>query len=89
MYVSSMYIAVYKATLMEEKSFTEAVWTLNVDLMVPGTYLFRQSVYLDGGVLFVTSRILVVDLLTDRIPIHPITGILVHKAHRCVNSIIS
>lgn len=34
----------------------------------------RYSVYTEGGVLFVTSRILVVDFLTDRIPAHLITG---------------
>lgn len=34
----------------------------------------RYSVYTEGGVLFVTSRILVVDLLTDRIPAQLITG---------------
>lgn len=34
----------------------------------------RYNVYTRGGVLFVTSRILVVDFLTDRIPAHLITG---------------
>lgn len=34
----------------------------------------RYNVYTKGGVLFVTSRILVVDFLTDRIPSHLITG---------------
>lgn len=34
----------------------------------------RYNVYTEGGVLFVTSRILVVDFLTDRIPAHLITG---------------
>lgn len=34
----------------------------------------RYSVYTEGGVLFVTSRILVVDFLTDRIPANLITG---------------
>ena len=28
----------------------------------------RQKLYLDGGVLFITTRILVVDMLTDRMP---------------------
>jgi DNA excision repair protein ERCC-4 len=28
----------------------------------------RQQLYLNGGVLFITTRILVVDMLTDRIP---------------------
>lgn len=34
----------------------------------------RYNVYTEGGVLFVTSRILVVDFLTDRIPAQLITG---------------
>ncbi|XP_033113950.1 DNA repair endonuclease XPF-like isoform X2 [Anneissia japonica] len=46
----------------------------------------RQAVYLEGGVLFITSRILVVDLLTDRIPAHLISGILISKAHRVLNT---
>ncbi|XP_027695290.1 DNA repair endonuclease XPF [Vombatus ursinus] len=46
----------------------------------------RYEVYTQGGVLFVTSRILVVDFLTDRIPSDLITGILVYKAHRIIDS---
>ncbi len=46
----------------------------------------RQKIYLGGGVLFVTTRILVVDLLTDRLPAHLVTGILVCRAHRTVES---
>ncbi|KAG8009022.1 DNA repair endonuclease XPF [Nibea albiflora] len=46
----------------------------------------RYNVYTQGGVLFVTSRILVVDFLTDRIPAHLITGILVYRAHKIIES---
>uniref|UniRef100_H9G7T2 DNA repair endonuclease XPF n=1 Tax=Anolis carolinensis TaxID=28377 RepID=H9G7T2_ANOCA len=46
----------------------------------------RYQVYTGGGVLFATSRILVVDFLTDRIPADLITGILVYKAHRIIES---
>lgn len=46
----------------------------------------RYSVYTEGGVLFVTSRILVVDFLTDRIPAHLISGILVYRAHKIIES---
>ncbi|XP_053327531.1 DNA repair endonuclease XPF [Spea bombifrons] len=46
----------------------------------------RYGVYTQGGVLFVTSRILVVDFLTDRIPANLITGILVYKAHKIIES---
>lgn len=34
----------------------------------------RSQVYTSGGVLFITSRILVVDFLTDRIPADLISG---------------
>ncbi|KAE8284467.1 DNA repair endonuclease XPF [Larimichthys crocea] len=46
----------------------------------------RYNVYTQGGVLFVTSRILVVDFLTDRIPAHLISGILVYRAHKIIES---
>ena len=32
--------------------------------------------------LFITTRILVVDMLVERIPIHLVSGILVYKAHK-------
>ncbi|CAL4163525.1 unnamed protein product, partial [Meganyctiphanes norvegica] len=46
----------------------------------------RSLIYLDGGVLFITSRILVMDLLMNRIPSELITGIIVWKAHRIMES---
>lgn len=47
---------------------------------------FRESIYLQGGVLFVSARILVVDLLKNRVPIESITGILVCRAHTILES---
>ncbi|NXC38234.1 XPF endonuclease, partial [Penelope pileata] len=46
----------------------------------------RYEFYTQGGVLFATSRILVVDFLTDKIPANLISGILVYKAHRVIES---
>lgn len=46
----------------------------------------RYEVYMDGGVLFVSSRILVVDMLVERIPIDLITGIIVYRAHKILES---
>ena len=46
----------------------------------------REIVYLEGGVLFITTRILVVDFLMDRIPAHLITGVMVYRAHRIIDS---
>ena len=42
----------------------------------------RRSLYSKGGVLFVTSRILTVDLLTRRLLPSTIAGVLVQNAHR-------
>lgn len=42
----------------------------------------RHQEYQNGGILFVTSRILVVDLLTSTVPTHLVSGILVANAHR-------
>ncbi|GAB6022273.1 DNA repair endonuclease XPF [Chamberlinius hualienensis] len=46
----------------------------------------RTDVYLKGGILFITSRILVVDLLKSIIPTHLITGIIVLNAHKVLDS---
>ncbi|XP_064476918.1 DNA repair endonuclease XPF-like isoform X2 [Ornithodoros turicata] len=46
----------------------------------------RNDIYLAGGVLFVTSRILVVDMLMERVPIELVTGIIVYRAHKTLES---
>lgn len=46
----------------------------------------REIMYLEGGVLFISGRILVVDLLKNRVPLHLVTGILVYKVHNILNS---
>lgn len=46
----------------------------------------RVQAYLKGGCFFVTSRILAVDMLSDRIPIDLISGILVYKAHKVIDT---
>nr|XP_039252732.1 DNA repair endonuclease XPF-like [Styela clava] len=46
----------------------------------------RQKLYLQGGIYFMSSRILVMDLLVERIPIHLITGILIAKAHKLIEA---
>lgn len=42
--------------------------------------------YLSGGIHFVTTRVLVVDMLKKRIPIDKITGIVVLRAHNVLES---
>ena len=46
----------------------------------------RQTVYMEGGVIFSSSRMLVVDMLMDRMPIHLVTGVLVYKAHNIIET---
>ena len=46
----------------------------------------REVMYLEGGVLFMSGRILVVDLLKNRVPLKLVTGILVYRAHNILNS---
>ncbi|CAO1415638.1 unnamed protein product [Diamesa tonsa] len=46
----------------------------------------REKNYLDGGIQFISTRILVVDLLKKRIPIELITGIFVLRAHKIIES---
>lgn len=46
----------------------------------------RERIYLQGGVLFVSARILVVDLLKGRVPISSITGIIIGRAHSILES---
>lgn len=46
----------------------------------------RKSVYMEGGIIFSSSRILVVDMLMDRMPIDLVTGILVYKAHKVIET---
>ncbi|XP_017761721.1 PREDICTED: DNA repair endonuclease XPF [Eufriesea mexicana] len=46
----------------------------------------REVMYLEGGVLFMSGPILVVDLLKKRVPLNLVTGILVYRAHNILNS---
>nr|XP_031840171.1 DNA repair endonuclease XPF isoform X1 [Nomia melanderi]XP_031840172.1 DNA repair endonuclease XPF isoform X1 [Nomia melanderi]XP_031840173.1 DNA repair endonuclease XPF isoform X1 [Nomia melanderi]XP_031840174.1 DNA repair endonuclease XPF isoform X1 [Nomia melanderi] len=46
----------------------------------------RELMYLEGGALFLSGPILVVDLLKNRIPLNLVTGILVYRAHNILTS---
>ncbi|CAH8640635.1 unnamed protein product [Schistosoma bovis] len=50
----------------------------------------REAIYKRGGVVFVSSRILVVDLLMERMPATLVSGVLILRAHElheaCQNS---
>ncbi|XP_026861910.2 DNA repair endonuclease XPF [Electrophorus electricus] len=84
-------VLLLNTTTPEQEYFTERLraegvshlpQTINSDVQNSERY----EVYTQGGVLFVTSRILVVDFLTDRIPAHLISGILVYRAHKIIES---
>ncbi|EDV91996.1 DNA repair endonuclease XPF [Drosophila grimshawi] len=53
---------------------------------VANTATERERVYLEGGLQFISTRILVVDLLKQRIPIELITGIIVLRSHSIIES---
>lgn len=38
---------------------------------------------MEGGIQFITSRILMVDFLQNRVPVKNVAGIVVHRAHQC------
>ncbi|GMT08485.1 hypothetical protein PENTCL1PPCAC_30659, partial [Pristionchus entomophagus] len=42
----------------------------------------REAIYLEGGVQFITSRILLVDFLCGRVPSDNVAGIVVYRAHQ-------
>lgn len=46
----------------------------------------REKVYLAGGIQFISTQVLVVDLLKNRVPAELITGILVLRAHQIIES---
>jgi len=52
----------------------------------------RKRIYMDGGCLFVTNRILIVDLLSNIVPLDLVDGIFVWNSHllteSCVESFI-
>ncbi|KAL2078172.1 hypothetical protein ACEWY4_025857 [Coilia grayii] len=84
-------VLLLNTTIPEQEYFTEQLRAEGVSHLprtvtseVQGSE--RYDVYTQGGVLFVTSRILVVDFLTERIPAHLISGILVYRAHKIIES---
>lgn len=53
---------------------------------VPNLGADREKAYLEGGIHFVSTRKLVVDLLKNRVPITHITGVIVLRAHTILES---
>ncbi|PWN88390.1 DNA repair protein [Acaromyces ingoldii] len=92
-------VVIVNASAEEEKGLGDELTTMGV--RKPGlrsighetTAKVRQELYLSGGLLSVTSRILVVDMLNKMIPTDLITGLVVLHAERisptCVESFIA
>lgn len=84
-------VLVLGTTDQEENYFLEKLLSFNVQQMprvITSQCLSeeRERIYLEGGVLFISGRILVVDLLKKRVPLHLVSGILVYRAHNIINS---
>ncbi|XP_051174347.1 DNA repair endonuclease XPF [Leptopilina boulardi] len=84
-------VLVLGTTDQEEIYFLEKLQSFNVQQMprvITSQCLSeeRERIYLEGGVLFISGRILVVDLLKKRVPLHLVSGILVYRAHNIINS---
>lgn len=74
-----------------EKSITERLLSLTLFSNIfrndyQSLLFYRETIYTEGGVLFISTRIIVVDLLKRRIPIKHITGFLVYRAHKILES---
>ncbi|KAI1718544.1 DNA repair endonuclease XPF [Ditylenchus destructor] len=79
-------VLVINTTQEDEHYFLDSLKLLNKDC--PPKHITadvlskdRELIYKVGGVQFVTSRILMVDLLTNRVPIDKVAGIVVYRAH--------
>jgi len=46
----------------------------------------RKLLYSKGGVFFASSRILLMDFLVDRVPVHLVSGIIVMKVIKALLS---
>jgi DNA excision repair protein ERCC-4 len=46
----------------------------------------REKVYLSGGIQFISTQVLVLDLIKNRVPAELITGIFVLRAHQIIES---
>ncbi|KAM3964283.1 DNA repair endonuclease XPF mei-9 [Aphomia sociella] len=75
-------VLILNASDYEEKYFTEKFSLAPLPNLGPE----RQKSYLEGGIHFVSTRVLVVDLLKNRVPISHITGIIVLRAHTVLES---
>uniref|UniRef100_A0A1I8BV14 ERCC4 domain-containing protein n=1 Tax=Meloidogyne hapla TaxID=6305 RepID=A0A1I8BV14_MELHA len=81
---------VINTTSEDEHFYLEKLKALNPDSppkLITADVLAKDRViiYKSGGVQFVTSRILMVDLLAGRVPFDKVAGILVYRAHEVLH----
>lgn len=69
----------------EEKYYTKLLNSPNVHQASTNSNE-REKVYLAGGLQFISTQVLVVDLLKNRVPAELITGIIVLRAHKIIES---
>ncbi|KAI3409769.1 hypothetical protein GPALN_006145 [Globodera pallida] len=87
---SNFTVLVLNTTPDDEHFFLERLRILNPDcppklITADVASRNREDIYRSGGVQFVTSRILMVDLLTNRVPFDCVIGILVFRAHEVLS----
>ncbi|XP_018577642.1 DNA repair endonuclease XPF [Anoplophora glabripennis] len=80
-------VIVLNATEQEEKYYRNKLSDPNIYGTTCSTSTTeREDIYLSGGIHFVTTRILVVDMLKKRVPIDKITGFIILRAHTIFES---
>uniref|UniRef100_T1HKQ6 DNA repair endonuclease XPF n=1 Tax=Rhodnius prolixus TaxID=13249 RepID=T1HKQ6_RHOPR len=84
-------VLILGATNEEEQFFISELESMNITnlpkvITSESAVSDRDAIYLAGGVLFISSRILVVDLLKNRVPVANISGFIVLRAHRILES---
>lgn len=69
----------------EEKYYTKLLDSEHVH-QSPTNSNEREKKYLDGGIQFMSTQVLVLDLLKSKIPAELITGVIVMRAHQIIES---
>ncbi|KAJ7544180.1 hypothetical protein O6H91_09G067800 [Diphasiastrum complanatum] len=75
-----------RQALREELQEQDSKAELPVEINNEYTGSERLTCYTAGGSFFVTSRILIVDMLNERVPLQRVAGIIVNNAHRITES---
>jgi hypothetical protein len=75
-----------RQALREELQEQDATAALPLEINNEYTSLERMQCYAKGGVFFITSRILIVDMLNERVPLSKVAGVVVNNAHRLSES---